>query len=155
MCVRKNVCRRFLERCQSSVKNLELGRKGTGLGGYEDAEIAHCALDLGLGTGKSARLRLTHLIPASRLTLDYFLRHAEGDAASLMMFRALRGLPIKEETRASFFDKLVFYLHCFRHKVPKEMRLIRQAHQRGLEKGFLLVKKCYESQARSVDGGTK
>jgi len=30
--------------------------------------------------------------------MDYFIRHAEEDAASLMMFRAIRGLPVKEPT---------------------------------------------------------
>jgi len=136
MCVRKQVCLRFLERCQINRSNLALGRKGTGLGGYEDAEIAQCAFDLGLGAAKSTRLRLTHLIPANRLTLDYFVRHAEGDAASLMVFRASRGLPIQAPQPPTILGSIRWFLHRLIHGVSREHYEITKAHQRGLEKGW-------------------
>jgi glycosyltransferase involved in cell wall biosynthesis len=139
MCVRRRVGRVFLERCQGSQQSRALDRTGTALTGYGDVDLAHCAMDIGLGTGKSAKLSLTHLIPAGRLTLDYFLRHAESDAASLMMFRAVRGLPIGEAGGMTLFKTIKLFLHCWRHKIPREIRLIHQAHQRGLKRGLQLV----------------
>ncbi len=138
MCLRRNVCHHFLTRCQNG-NSRALGRKGSGLGGYEDVEMAHCALDLGLGTGKSARLRLTHLIPASRLTLDYFVRHAEGDAVSLMLFRARRILPIQKPKPQTLIGSIRGWLHRLIHRVPREQFEIQKAHQRGLEKGWQLA----------------
>jgi hypothetical protein len=138
MCVRKNVCLRFLARCDNAPSR-SLGRCGTSLSGYEDVELAHCALDLGLGTGKSTRLCLTHLIPASRLTLDYFVRHAEGDAMSMMLFRASRGLPIQEPKLRSWIGSLRWLLHRQIHHVPREQYEISKAYHRGLEKGWEMV----------------
>lgn len=136
MCVRRNVCLRFLERCQNNKDNKLLGRKGTGLSGYEEVELAHCALDLGFGTGKTTRLHLTHLIPASRLTLDYFVRHAEGDAASYLMFRAIRGLPIQKPKSPKLIGPLHRFFHRFIHHISHEHYEIHQAHRRGLERGY-------------------
>jgi hypothetical protein len=99
-------------------------------------ELAHCALDLGLGTGKSTRLRLTHLVPAARLTLDYFVRHAEGDAASLTLFRALRGLPVQKPKPQTLIGSLRWWVHRIIHRVPREQYEIQKAHRRGLEKGY-------------------
>ena len=48
-----------------------------------DQDLAACACDTGYGVGVIAALRLTHLIPASRLTLDYQARLAEGIYFSL------------------------------------------------------------------------
>jgi len=136
LCVRRTVALRFLERCQTNRSSMSLGRKGTGLGAYEDMEIAQCALDLGLGTGKTTRLHLTHLIPASRLTLDYFVRHAEADAASLAVFRATRGLPISPPNPVTLIGSLRWFIHRMIHRVPREEYLIQKAHQRGLQKGW-------------------
>jgi glycosyltransferase involved in cell wall biosynthesis len=138
MCVRRNVCLHFHSRCQNG-NHRALGRKGSGLSGYEEAERAHCALDLGLGTGKSTKLSLTHLVPAARLTLDYFVRHAEGDAASFMLFRAIRGLPIQKPRPPTLLGSLRWFVHRLIHRVPREQYEIAKAHQRGLEKGWQLV----------------
>jgi glycosyltransferase involved in cell wall biosynthesis len=147
MCVRKNVCRRFVERCHINKNNLALGRRGAGLGGYEDVEMAHCAYDLGLGTGRSTRLRLTHLIPAGRLTLDYFVRHAEGDAASMMLFRALRNLPVKKPEPQTFIKSLRWFVHRVIHRVPREQYEISKACHRGLEKGWAMAQSYLQDKS--------
>ena len=150
MCVRKNVCLHFLERCQNNKGSKALGRKGTGLSGYEEVELAHCAMDLGLGTGKSTRLRLTHLIPESRLTLDYFVRHAESDAASLMMFRAIRGLPV-EEPQSSFIAQIK-RIYCWLCGYPVEINKIHKAHLKGSKRGWKLVKEYLEAGKSKEQG---
>ena len=148
MCVRKNVCLHFLARCQNESSRA-LGRKGSGLSGYEDIELAHCALDLGLGAGKSTRLYLTHLVPATRLTLDYFVRHAEGDAASFLLFRASRGLPIQKPSPPSLIGSLRWLVHRVIHRVPREQYEIQKAYHRGLEKGWQLVQTGSQAKTKS------
>lgn len=149
MCIRKRVGLHFMERCRVNQQSKALDRTGAALTGYGDVDLAHCAMDIGLGTGKTTRLSLTHLIPAARLTLDYFVRQAEGDAASLLLFRAIRGLPIKETGRYSLFNRIVWALHCWRRKVPKEIRQVHQAHQRGLKRGLQLVAEYRKTQVGS------
>ena len=144
MCIRKSVGARFVEWCRMNQKSRTLGRKGTALSGYEDVDLAHCAMDIGLGAGRSTRLHLTHLIPTSRLTLDYFLRHAEGDAASLMMFRAIRGLPVKEPP-SSFIVKIKRQLYCWLTRDPVEIIKIHKAHIKGSERGWKLAKEYLEA----------
>ena len=144
ICIRRNVGARFVEWCRMNEKSRTLGRKGTVLSGYEDVDLAHCAMDIGLGAGRSTRLHLTHLIPSSRLTLDYFLRHAEGDAASSMMFRAIRGLPIKEPP-SSFTAKIKRQMYCWFTRDPVEIIKIHQAHIKGSERGWKLAREYLDA----------
>jgi hypothetical protein len=139
LCIRRQVAQKYLERCRLNSVSAKLDRSGKGLAGYGDIDLAHCAIDLGLGTGKSSRLKLTHLIPAGRLTFDYFVRHAESDAASMMLFRASRGLPISKPKPLSLLGQLRWFLHRLTHGVPREQYEIQKAHHRGLEKGWKLA----------------
>lgn len=145
LCIRRQVARNYLERCRLNPVSARLDRSGKGLAGYGDVDLAYCALDLGLGTGKSTRLRLTHLIPASRLTFDYFVRHAESDAASMMLFRASRGLPISRPEPLSRLEQLRWFLHRLKNKVPREQYEIQKAHHRGLEKGYQMAQELLKS----------
>ena len=138
LCIRRSVGLRFVEWCRMNRDSKTLDRKGGALSGYGDVDLAHCALDIGLGTGKSSRLQLTHLIPASRLTLDYFVRHAEGDAASLMLFRVMRGLPVKQPS-TSFLTDVKRRLHRLLSRKPRECFEVDDAARRGIEKGWKLV----------------
>ena len=152
MCVRRNVCLRFLERSENNQDDKLLGRKGTSLSGYEEVELAHCALDLGLGTGKTTRLHLTHLIPASRLTVDYFTRHAEGDAASFLMFRAMRGLSVQKPKPSTVIRSLRWFFHRLVHRIPREHYEIAKAHQRGLERGYQQVQNIVGTKLKTYRG---
>jgi glycosyltransferase involved in cell wall biosynthesis len=140
MCIRRNVVNHYLDRIRQNPNSIALDRSGKDLGGYGDIDLAFCAVDLGLGTGKSAKLSLTHLIPSSRLTLDYFVRHAEGDAQSLQLFRALRGLALEKPKRNTWLESLRWFLHRRIHHIPQEQYEIARAHQRGLRKGWELAK---------------
>jgi hypothetical protein len=140
MCIRKEVGARYLEWCRAHEMSNALDRVGNVVTGYGDMNLALCAIDLGMGTGKTPRLHLTHLIPSSRLTLDYLIRQAEGDAMSLLMYRELRGLPVKEPNSSflSLLKQKAFRLISSR---PKELFVIDDAYQRGLKKGWELVQK--------------
>ena len=138
MCVRRRVGLRYREWCQSGG-SLGLDRHGEGHGGYGDVDQAHCAIDIGLGTGKSTRLKLTHLIPSSRLTLNYFKKRSEEDAASLMLFRAIRNLPIEKPKPKTLIGSLRWFVHRVIHRVPREQYEIQKAYRCGLEKGWELA----------------
>jgi glycosyltransferase involved in cell wall biosynthesis len=139
MCIRREVGRRYTEWCDHNTHGRLLDRSGKGLGGYGDMDLNQCAMDIGLGTGRFAQLTLTHLIPAARLSLEYFVRHAEGDAASLILYLAIRGLPFRDVARQTLLNKLIWKLYCWKHGVPVEQRKIREAHSRGLRRGLQLA----------------
>ena len=139
LCIRRHVAQAYLQRCQSKPPIAVSDRKGNSLSGYGDIDMSHSALDLGLGTGKSTSLQLTHLVPSSRLTLDYFVRHAEGDAASMVLFRASRSLPITPPKPITLIDSLRWFVHRLIHKVPREQYEISKAYHRGLAKGWAMV----------------
>jgi hypothetical protein len=145
LCIRRPVAQKYLERCRQNPITAKLDRAGKGLGGYGDIDLAHCGLDLGLGTGKFARLKLTHLIPASRLTLDYFIRHAEGDATSLQLFKASRDLPVLTPEPFSWLHQLRWFLHRVKNRVPREQYEIQKAYHRGIEKGYQLAREILKS----------
>jgi glycosyltransferase involved in cell wall biosynthesis len=81
MCVRASVA---IEYCRlERTETIRItGRKGTALVGHEDYELSYVGCSLGLGMGVFPELRMAHLIPKERLSDDYFLRHAEGNAHS-------------------------------------------------------------------------
>ncbi len=139
LCVRREVGAAYLNRCQDQKKVAVLDRKGRELTGYGDIDLAHCALDIGLGLGKTGQLKVLHLIPSSRLTLDYFLRHAEGDAMSLMMFRASRGMPIEQPKPLTWVHRCRWFLHRLKNRVPREQYEITRAYNRGMQRGYAMA----------------
>jgi glycosyltransferase involved in cell wall biosynthesis len=149
LCFRRSVGTAYQERCARHQGVTGFDRKGKELSGYGDIDLAHCALDLGLGTGKSTRLKLTHLIPASRLTFDYFVRHAESDAASMMLFRASRGLPIQKPRPLSWLGRVRWFLHRLKNRVPREQYEIQKAYHRGIAKGYQLAHEAFPPKADS------
>jgi hypothetical protein len=144
MCIRKRVGFRFVEWCQIIGKNKTMDRTGTAISGYGDVDLAHCAMDIGLGTARFTRLSLTHLIPASRLTLDYLLRHAEGDAASFMLFRAIRGLPV-QQSNFSFLAEIKWRIHRLLSRKPIEIIKMQEADRKGRKAGWNLAKRYLEN----------
>lgn len=145
MCVRRKVAERYLQRVEESPRALTLDRDGPRLFGYGDIDLAFCALDIGLGTGKSPRLSLTHLVPASRLTLDYFVRHAEDDSISVMLFRAMRGLPVEEPKPARWLLELKWFFYRVAEGVPGNYHRILRAQYRGLQQGYQLAQDYLKS----------
>jgi glycosyltransferase involved in cell wall biosynthesis len=140
MCVRRVVADRYLEWCAKNKISSALDRSGKGLGGYGDMDLCQCAIDIGLGVGRSTKLKLTHLIPAARLTLDYFVRHMEGDAASQLAYRAMRGLPYRHLAKDNLFHELVWQLSWLVHRQPWERQHLHAAYRRGIKKGLELAK---------------
>jgi glycosyltransferase involved in cell wall biosynthesis len=86
LCVRKVVAMaycRFYN--QSSVQITD--RRGDSLTGFGDTEILFVCCSQGLGIGIFPELKLTHLIPQSRVSEDYFVRFVEGSCLSLCLLK--------------------------------------------------------------------
>jgi len=96
MCIRREVGQMYVNLLETDDRRLLLGRRGsTGkiLASNEDTDMALSALDIGLGIGKFARLKLIHIIPASRLTEEYLLKILKGIVYSMKIMHYLRGVP--------------------------------------------------------------
>jgi glycosyltransferase involved in cell wall biosynthesis len=90
LCVRKPVALEYSAKALNNPIRKSLGRSGLGLGAGEDADLAWCAIDIGLGIGRFAKLQITHLVPKGRLSEDYIVRLLSGFAASAQILRRLR-----------------------------------------------------------------
>jgi hypothetical protein len=141
LCMRREAAQLYLQHHHASPLASKLDRIGKGLGGYGDFNMVLCALDLGMGAGQFACLSLTHLISADRLTLDYFVRQAEGDAITLALFRASRGLKLPPPLKFSWFARMHWLLHRLKHRIPRERVKIIEAERRGAQTGWDMVQK--------------
>jgi glycosyltransferase involved in cell wall biosynthesis len=140
MCARHDVCLAHMKRLRDNAffaNNFD--RVGKHLGGYGDFDLVLTALDLGYGAGQFAKLHLTHLIPASRLTVEHFARHAETDTASLALFRAGRGLKIPTPWQHSWLGRIQWKLHCWKNRMPPERVKVFEAEMRGSQAGWKLA----------------
>lgn len=90
MCVRKSVAAYYLQLHTTGQRRILMDRAGTSLISGGDSDMAICACDLGLGMGMFTSLKLTHLIPADRLTEDYLVRLVEGLAYSSIVLDSFR-----------------------------------------------------------------
>jgi hypothetical protein len=78
LCLRRRVAEHYAHLHQDGQRGVQLDRVGGSLLSGGDNDLAGCACHLGLGVALIPTLRLTHLIPPERLTLDYLERLAEG-----------------------------------------------------------------------------
>lgn len=100
LCVRRAVAARYADELGSAPERLRLDLQGPRLLYGGDTDIAYTACRMGLGKGVFERLRLEHLIPASRCTAAYLCRVAEGRGYSEVLHHlTLRGvLPPPEKS---------------------------------------------------------
>jgi glycosyltransferase involved in cell wall biosynthesis len=78
MCLRREVAEQYASRIKTDKIAQALDRRGTDLASGGDDYISVVARYMGLGSGVFPELRLTHIIPASRLSEDYLVRLTEG-----------------------------------------------------------------------------
>ena len=98
LCVRKEVARFYLDLHETGKRGFQFDRTGDSLVSGGDNDLAACACDLGMGVGLIAALKLRHLIPPVRLTVDYLARLAEGIYFSAVILDAIRdGLATAEQ----------------------------------------------------------
>lgn len=136
LCVRREVAQHYLQLNRSGKRSVQLDRTGQSLVSGGDQDLAACACDVGFGIGVIASLRLAHLIPAARLTVDYHARLAEGIYFSAVILAFLRG------SDAEMTDYRVSWTHVVRAMLtPQPHRQIQLAGLRGRRRGLRFVGK--------------
>ncbi len=128
LCVRKIVADKYAKFVYNDPRRVDLDRKGQMLISCGDTDIAYTACDIGLGTGQFTSLKVTHLIPPSRLEEDYLLRLTEGLSYSGTMLDYMRGkLPPQANWRSS-----KIYLLYLRLRFGARRRRFYEATQKGM-----------------------
>jgi hypothetical protein len=143
MCVRATVAGRYSEKSGRNPLHAFLDRRGNELGSGGDLDLATTSYESGLGTGLFARLKLTHLIPSRRLTVEYLLHLIADSEASHIVFSHLHGQHLQQPT--SQIDRLVAFYKYLR-ATPLQRR-VQRARQNGLAKArAILADNRIESQ---------
>jgi glycosyltransferase involved in cell wall biosynthesis len=81
LCVRREIAEAYCRSSESALIRLT-DRKGKSLLSCGDVEISYVARQHGFGTGIFPELRVVHLIPKERLSVDYLLRIYEASGTS-------------------------------------------------------------------------
>lgn len=92
MCLRQAVAVQYASRCQKDNVRRSLDRSGQSLASCGDTDIALLTCELGNGTAVFTGLKITHLIPERRTTLQYMSRLLEGKAESQVVLSSLYAL---------------------------------------------------------------
>ncbi len=126
MWVRRQVWEYYSNHLQEDTWRRALDRTGNSLSSCGDHDIALCAHRLGLGTGQFTGPKLTHVIPAQRVQLDYIrrLRQAVSESSALLQYSHYGEIP-----RGDILQRLRQMITCLRMK--KIPRLIYKSHLQG------------------------
>lgn len=123
LCVRREVAISYLHVHESGKRSVQFDRAGTSLMSGGDNDLAVCACALGLGVGLVASLKLTHLIPPGRLTVEYLERLAEGIHYSSALLDSEYGLRTNQRTA---LGRLADFMRIMRLREPHR-RILRAA----------------------------
>jgi glycosyltransferase involved in cell wall biosynthesis len=127
LCIRMIVAQKYTQLVSQDPRRTDMGRKGKLLTACDDSDIAFTACDIGFGIGVFTSLKLTHLIPSSRLDENYLLRLVEGLAYSQTFLDYFRGKqPVKPSWRGS-----KIYLQYLRLRYGSRISRFWAAAQRG------------------------
>ena len=134
MCVRRRVADHYAHLHATGRRKIVLDRAGASLVSGGDSDLAICACDLGLGIGLFTSLRLTHLIPAARLTEDYLVSLVEGLACSSVLlgsFRSNNGGPPLPKLSTAAADVVRLLIRNRRER--RFFRAVRSGERKALE----------------------
>jgi glycosyltransferase involved in cell wall biosynthesis len=134
LCLRKAVAAEYLRLNDEGLRRFQLDRSGNSLLSGGDNDLAACACNLGLGVGLVQALKLVHIIPASRLTLDYLARLNEGIAFSSVILDRIWGMSTPPR---SALGTLADRLRAMRLKPPH--RQLLQAACRGRDRALAML----------------
>jgi len=131
LCVRRNVALRYLHLHDSGERRFQADRAGQALLSGGDNDLAACACDLGFGLGLITSLKLKHLIPPQRLTIEYLARLVEGIYYSSTVLNAERGAQV---TPRGTLGRIIDFLRIIRAQPPH--RQILRAAYRGRDRAI-------------------
>jgi len=134
LCVRRHVALHYAALHQSGQRQFQFDRTGDSLLSGGDNDLAGCACDLGMGVGLVSSLKLTHLIPPERLTLEYLAKLSEGISFSSALLDSTRGI---ETSPRGIAGKIADCLRVF--LLPPPCRTIARAACRGRERAVQML----------------
>lgn len=128
LCVRKIVADKYADLVQNDSLRLKLGRKGSDsksqiLLACEDTDLSFTACDIGYGTGIFTNLRLKHLIPANRISIEYLIRLVEGSSYSMKILESFR--LAKEPSLEPFWKRKLSEFYKLQKMHPQERPLFK------------------------------
>ena len=129
--VRAAVRAEYLRIVEKDPSHLVLGARGSDRIGGEDMDLMLTALDLGLGLGRFPTLRLEHIIPPERLTVDYLARLVSGVCCgqSLIEFIRYKRPPAQRDSGWRNLDGVFHYLRA--RRLPDPLRRLHLAEAHG------------------------
>jgi glycosyltransferase involved in cell wall biosynthesis len=139
LCIARDVAEYYFELHENGKRNFYLDRsKGSLLSGG-DNDLAMCACDIGKGMGLFKDLKLNHVIPDNRFTLDYLSRLAHGIYYSTAVLQYFRTGKIDED---SFSERV-------KHQIRQSMRnkydkAIQNACRKGLLEAQQMLRTTYK-----------
>ncbi|MFP5208344.1 MAG: glycosyltransferase [Acidobacteriota bacterium] len=136
MCMTAKVAHAYASLCATDRRRQLLDRRGNSLVSGGDNDICYLAGSMGLGVGVFKALRLTHLIPATRLSETYLLRISEGIRLSdcLLIYIWRKQIPPRHTLR--------WYISLLRtnyRATPIQRRFVA-AHVRAEKRAYKLIR---------------
>jgi hypothetical protein len=128
LCVRREVALEYSREVSRNTKRSLLDLQGTRLLYGGDTDIVFTACAMGLGKGVFASLRVNHLIPASRCSVDYLTAVADGRGYSEILHAFTLGIPVQVK-RISLFSVLSRWYRL--GGMQEAERATALAHERG------------------------
>ncbi len=137
MCIRRSVAEKYLKRtCENSLRQ-SLDRMGNNFNSGGDSDLAFTACDMGYGIGLFKILQLTHLIPDSRLQVEYLSALLEGISYSTELVKHLHNEPL-DSVKKSFTQKI--FQQYQRLRMKPGIRELNDAQERGKVKALNHIK---------------
>lgn len=84
--IRREIFEEYKKRVNNKIYSLS-GRLGAKMASCEDSQMVHCALSMNYSVGRSGLLKLTHLTPASKMSIKYLMKLNFGLAYSFQYFK--------------------------------------------------------------------
>lgn len=138
LCVRQSVAAYYVKLHEDGRRRMQMDRTGKSLLSGGDNDLAACACALGLGVGVVAALKLTHLMPRERFTVDYHTRLAYGIAYSSVILDAEWGLPTPSR---ALVGRTIDFLRVMRLRRPHRQILAAAYRGRNAAARALLAKR--------------
>jgi len=136
--IRREVALKYAEAALDNPIRQSLDRKGMSLVSGGDNDMANFACDIGMGMGRFRCLRLEHLIPKERTTIEYMTQLSESIEFSNVMLFALRGFMPELNSSPTLIQRIQDrrYLKW----LSPERRELVLAKRRGRIKGIQTLK---------------
>jgi hypothetical protein len=135
--LRLAVAERYLELTVADPRRLLLGARGDVQLRGEDTDLVLTAYDLGLAVGRFPELKLTHIIPAGRLTAEYLAGLMHGTLLGFAMLEYIRFGRTPPPPAGNWLRQLIERSRIGR--LPSHMRLIATAEFRARQDARRLV----------------